>query len=156
VPFWSCFTKESPYSLALVTVFSPIRLQEQVLDALEIKKPGVTGLSLVAGVGLSKGPKYLIINYRFVSTFAVFYHFVSKLRRWIPLSIWYSWHHLKYYFFVSTSNIPRPMICQILFNWKDKISTGLLLICSKPKRSLFDIYLIYFSSFSHICQKQIG
>ena len=34
--------------------------------------------SLVAGVGLSKRLKCLKINYRFVSTFGVFEHFVSK------------------------------------------------------------------------------
>jgi len=35
-------------------------------------------LSLVAGVGLSKRLKYLIINHSFDSTFAVFHHFDSK------------------------------------------------------------------------------
>jgi hypothetical protein len=45
------------------------------------KKPGAlsyTGLLVVAGVGLSKGAKYLIIRYGFVSSFMIFHHFVSK------------------------------------------------------------------------------
>ena len=37
--------------------------------------------SLVAGVGLVIGVKWLIISYRFVSTFDVFRHFVSKYWR---------------------------------------------------------------------------
>jgi hypothetical protein len=36
------------------------------------------GFSLVAGVGLSKRLKWLIINLRFASTFEVFDHFASK------------------------------------------------------------------------------
>jgi len=37
-----------------------------------------TASSLVAGAGLVKRLKYLKIRYRFVSTFTVFRHFVSK------------------------------------------------------------------------------
>ena len=58
----------------------------------------------VAGVGLSKRDKWLIINYRFVSTFGVFEHFVSKYLYCMPLFIMYSMCHIKYRFFVSTLN----------------------------------------------------
>jgi ATP-dependent DNA helicase RecG len=50
---------------------------------------------------------------------------------------------------------PDSIICGILFDSKDEISTVLLLICSKSKASLFDGYLIWSSSFSYSCQKQI-
>ena len=59
---------------------------------------------VVAGIGLSKRAKWLIINYRYVSTFGVFEHFISKYLYCMPLFIMYSMCHIKYRFFVSTMN----------------------------------------------------
>ncbi len=63
--FGGALLQEAHTRFARIVLFIPQPLQKQAFDAPGNKKPGElssTGLLVVAGVGLSKGLKYLIIR----------------------------------------------------------------------------------------------